>query len=385
MKALLEGSLSSALQEAAANANAVDADSRFPIEAVRELKKARLLGALVPRECGGLGLSLSETAAVCHALGTACASTAMIFAMHHSQIACLVTHARTQPWFSDLLQRVADEQLLLASVTSEVGTGGSIRTSRCAIEGDGPTFRLEKHATAISYGAHADVLTVTARRDAAAAASDQVLVAACSGDYTLDRTTIWDALGMRGTCTDGFVVRIAAERCQVVDVPYAEVAETMLAASHTLWSAVWLGVATDAVQRARMSLRDDMRRKRGEGSASASRLATACGKLLTVQQGLASVLHALERQMQAGGPLSTSSLATLNMLKMSVSEATLQAAMEALAIVGISGYRNGGEYSMGRHLRDLMSAPLMIGNDRIRDNTANLLLMQMPQLGRFEF
>ncbi|MFS8933889.1 hypothetical protein [Cupriavidus taiwanensis] len=29
---------------------------------------------------------------------------------------------------------------------------------------------------------------------------------------------------------------------------------------------------------------------------------------------------------------------------------------------------------LGRHLRDLLSAPLMINNDRILTNTANLLL-----------
>ena len=31
---------------------------------------------------------------------------------------------------------------------------------------------------------------------------------------------------------------------------------------------------------------------------------------------------------------------------------------------------------MGRALRDVMSAPLMINNDRILSNTANLLLVQ---------
>jgi acyl-CoA dehydrogenase len=35
---------------------------------------------------------------------------------------------------------------------------------------------------------------------------------------------------------------------------------------------------------------------------------------------------------------------------------------------GLSGYRNDGEFSIGRHLRDILSAPIMISNDRILAN-----------------
>ena len=45
-------------------------------------------------------------------------------------------------------------------------------------------------------------------------------------------------------------------------------------------------------------------------------------------------------------------------------------------VVGIAGYKNGTPFSLGRQLRDVLSAPLMISNDRILSNTANLLLVQ---------
>ena len=45
-------------------------------------------------------------------------------------------------------------------------------------------------------------------------------------------------------------------------------------------------------------------------------------------------------------------------------------------ICGMAGYKNDSPFSIGRHIRDLMSAPLMISNDRIELNTANLLLAQ---------
>jgi acyl-CoA dehydrogenase len=48
---------------------------------------------------------------------------------------------------------------------------------------------------------------------------------------------------------------------------------------------------------------------------------------------------------------------------------------EALAICGIAGYRNDSPYSLGRHLRDAHGAGLMVNNDRIYGNTAQMLLV----------
>jgi acyl-CoA dehydrogenase len=43
-------------------------------------------------------------------------------------------------------------------------------------------------------------------------------------------------------------------------------------------------------------------------------------------------------------------------------------------VTGIAGYRNDGPFSVGRHLRDVLSAPLMVANDRILANTAGLVV-----------
>ncbi len=50
----------------------------------------------------------------------------------------------------------------------------------------------------------------------------------------------------------------------------------------------------------------------------------------------------------------------------------------ATMICGMASYKNGTPYTLGRHIRDLHSAPLMISNDRIEANTANLLLALRP-------
>jgi acyl-CoA dehydrogenase len=49
--------------------------------------------------------------------------------------------------------------------------------------------------------------------------------------------------------------------------------------------------------------------------------------------------------------------------------------MSAMQACGLAGYRNDGEFSIGRHLRDVLSSPVMISNDRILANLAMASLL----------
>jgi hypothetical protein len=100
---------------------------------------------------------------MCYALGRACASTAMIFAMHQTKVACLVRHGAGSAWHETLMRRVASEQLLLASSTTEGQNGGNIRSSAAAVEHMGAEISLVRNATVISYGAQADGIVTIAR------------------------------------------------------------------------------------------------------------------------------------------------------------------------------------------------------------------------------
>ena len=151
---------------AAKNADAVDRDARFPEEAFLAAREQRLLDILVPVDLGGDGASVSDVVDVCYVLGRACASTAMIFAMHQIMVAILVRHARNSPWHNRLLHQLSTEQMLLASSTTEGQGGGDLRTSACAVERTGSRMALAKSATVVSYGAQADGLLMTARRSA---------------------------------------------------------------------------------------------------------------------------------------------------------------------------------------------------------------------------
>ena len=149
---------------AAAHADKVDRDARFPGEAFEAARKARLLGLLVPTELGGDGGTVSDAAEACHALGRACASTGMVFAMHQIMVAILVRHGLASAWHRGMLRDIAANQWLLASSTTEGTGGGDLRASACAVQVDGARMSLAKNATVISYGAEADAIVTTARR-----------------------------------------------------------------------------------------------------------------------------------------------------------------------------------------------------------------------------
>jgi acyl-CoA dehydrogenase len=80
-------------------------------------------------------------------------------------------------------------------------------------------------------------------------------------------------------------------------------------------------------------------------------------------------------------PMPLGFTADMNTLKTTVSELCLAVVQHAFMVCGIQGYKNGTEFSLGRHVRDLLSAPIMINNDRMLEGAGNLLLMQKPDLG----
>jgi acyl-CoA dehydrogenase len=355
----------------------VDRDGRFPHETLRALKDARLLGAMIPKDLGGEGASLADIAEVCACLGQSCASSAMMFAMHQIKVSSLISHGQTSEWHRAFMHRITDEQLLLASSTTEAGIGGDLRNSLCAIEPDSDNFRLDKDASVISYGTHADAILVTARRSGDATTSDQVLAVLVRGQYTLERTTSWDTLGMRGTCSEGFILKAQAPLVQILPKPFADIAaQSMLATSHLLWSSLWYGIANNAVVRAQNYTRAEARRRPNVTPPGALRIAEAASMLQLMKSNTVDGLRRYEYAQTNADELSSIGFAVaMNNVKIGASKLAVEIINLAMLVCGIMGYKNDTPFSLGRHLRDAMSAQLMISNDRIFGNTSNLLLV----------
>jgi acyl-CoA dehydrogenase len=357
-------------------ADEVDRDARFPVEAFDAMREAGLLAALVPAELGGAGASLREVAQVTRALGTHCSSTALIFAMHNVQVACLARHGKNAP-LRDFLAEVGQAQLLLASATSELGTGGDLRTSSCAVSSSSERFTLEKHVPVISYGAHADAILATARRTPSSAAADQVLVLCRAPGLTLEQTSEWETLGFRGTCSPGFKLTAAGDSAQILPAPFAEIATaTMVPVAHVLWSAAWLGVATAAFERARHYLRAEARRRPGVtplGAESLAELSAMLQQMVELVQGSANHFDAVCDDPRELARLSFT--LEMNNLKVSASKQVVDIVSQALAICGLDAYRLDTVHTMSRLLRDAHGAVIMTSNNRMLANNARMLLI----------
>jgi len=369
---------------AAPAAHEVDRDARFPHETLAALREARALSAAVPAAAGGAGLTLSELGQLCQALGQGCGASAMVLAMHTIQVACLVRHAAGSAFVAGYLRELVEQQRLLASMTSEVGTFGDTRTSVCAVEPDPAApdrARLAKEATTGSYCAQADAILVTARRTPEAAPGDQSLVLVRREDCRLVQLGSWDTLGMRGTCSPAFQLEAGFARAQVLPTAFADIsAQTMVPYSHVLWSALWSGIAADAHGRAAAFVRGQARKNPGTTPPTALRLAELTVKLQAMRHHWLSVAAEFDA-LPAPAPDAAHPLARIgwslkfNSLKTACAERAPEIVHGALQVVGILGYKNDTPFSLGRQYRDALSASLMISNDRIAAQSANMLLV----------
>jgi acyl-CoA dehydrogenase len=371
---------------AAAAAAAVDRDARFPAEAFAALRGERLLGVMLPRDLGGEDAGMSDLVDICYRLGQACASTAMIYAMHQSCVACVLRHGRDSAWHAGLLRRIAAEQLLLASSTTEGQAGGNVRQSAAPVEPAPTGIRLERAASVVSYGAQADAIITTARRNAASAPSDQVLVAFLKDDYTLETTGGWDALGMRGTCSAGFTLKASGLAEQILPEPYERIhPQSMVPVSHLLWSATWAGIAAGAVERARLFLRRAARQTSAPLPPGAAHFTKASASLQTLRSLIAGAVRAYEQHADdARALMSVDFQARINLTKVQASELAVAIVLDAGRACGLAGYRNDSEFSMGKALRDVLSAPIMISNDRILANLATTALLTAVPASLYE-
>lgn len=378
-QAFLESIRRIADEVAAPNADGVDRDARFPTETIEALRADGALAALVPTELDGGGMRLETIATAVFELGRRCGASGMVFGMHQIQVATLIRHADGAPCFQAYLRELGREQRLIASVTSEIGTGGDIGRSIAAVTpADDGRATFEKAAPTVSYGSYADDFLTTLRRTPDAEPGDQVLALTRRDQTTLEQNGTWDPLGMRGTCSPGFTVRAEFPIDQIMPTPFSTIApESMVPVTHVLWSHLWLGIATDAFDRARAFVRASARGRPEAAQPLALRLSHLMTDLALLRAEVGSGLRDFTEASEADRERLTTMATILrfNNLKLAASEHAPKICQGALGVTGIVGFKNDTPFSVGRHIRDSMSASLMVANERIHQTNASLLLI----------
>ena len=361
----------------APHADAADRDARFPSEAFAAIKLEKLLSSYIPTKFGGDGLTISQLCKVCEVMAHYDASTAMIFAMHQIQVACIVDHAQDNEFFSQYLREICDQQLLLASATTEMGVGGDVRSSICAVNIKGDRFALTKKAPVISYALNSDAIMVTCRSSEDARSSDQSVVLVKTSDRELEQITGWDTLGFRATCSCGFVLKSAGDARQVMPVPYADIlAKSMHPVSHLTWGALWTGLAASAVDIARKTVREAARKNPDVPPVSALRLSEVNEVLFSMRSGLYEAINEYQSLLEAGDDRAFENFGfaiKINNVKVRCSEMVVDSRWARHCKLWVfPDTRMTAAKSLSRHLRDAYGASLMVNNDRIRGHNATM-------------
>jgi acyl-CoA dehydrogenase len=154
--------------------------------------------------------------------------------------------------------------------------------------------------------------------------------------------------------------------------------------SHTVWSSLWLGIATDAVNKARGFVRAEARKTPGTLPPSALRLAEVDSTLFTMRNSVQQVVDEYHQMLVDDiGDGESSRFASnfgfgirVNNLKVTASELLVEIVGKAMLICGIAGYRNDSQHSLTRQLRDAYGAALMVNNDRILGQSSMMQIVQ---------
>ena len=205
---------------------AVEADrsGEFPLEHVRTISEAGLLGLTVPVGYGGLGGGLRDLSAATFAMATACPSTALayFFQCSGSSRGLLPLAAADAGLFADedvplvrafgekVLRRMGAEGRWVANFASE-----SVRTKDAAV-----TIATEASRTAggwlingvKSFGCAtgvADDYLVTAKLEGGDTAESLAVFLVPRDTPGVSDRAKWDAIGMRATATHGIVLEDA--------------------------------------------------------------------------------------------------------------------------------------------------------------------------------
>ncbi|KAA2254635.1 acyl-CoA dehydrogenase [Solihabitans fulvus] len=359
------------------NAAAADEQAAFPSDSFQALRDNHLLSLVVPREYGGGGASLQTFLEVTGELAGACLSTGQLWAMHGSHVDTIVRHGSPE-LRADLLPRIAENELYIASATSEKGRSSSLFVAHSPLAADGDRVVVDRAAPVVSGGAHADGYLITMRASAEASEHDVCLVYADRHDLRTELAGEWNTLGMRATESIGMRLTGVVPASNVIGAggQFAALArESMIPISHLSWSAAWLGAARGA-------FRELVRWFAKSGAPDMSdlfheRLARVRLDLELVSAYLTRVREEVDLARIEGGSVAHSrAQLQINALKVVASDLSFRAVDHMVQLAGLRiGYAKNSPIALERCFRDLRSASLNHANDGLRVGIGALCLL----------
>src|SRR5215210_1777587 len=233
----------------------VDAEGRFPREAVDALAKAGLLGLTVPVEYGGMGQGIRVACAALDEIAQRCASTAMIYLMHLCGCSVYVAHPRA---VEDTLRQVTRGEHLTTLAWSEKGSRSHFWAPVNQAAQNNGHIVLNAQKSWVTSAGIAEGYVVSTRTAGAEEPTDTSLYLLFKEDEGFTVSAPWNGLGMRGNASAPMTLQdceIPAERalCEPHD-GFRTMLEVVLPWFNLGNAAVSVGIAEAATSATRSHL-----------------------------------------------------------------------------------------------------------------------------------
>lgn len=173
----------------------VDAEGKFPGDAVDALGDAGFLGLTVPLPFGGMGKGPRVAAALLEALAERCSSSAMVYLMHLCGVAC---YAAVPDRTSDFLSAAARGRHLSTLAFSERGSRSHFWAPVSRAVRNNGRVSLSAEKSFVTSAGCADGYVVSTLDANAATPLASTLYLVLSSDRGVNASTPWDGLGLRG-------------------------------------------------------------------------------------------------------------------------------------------------------------------------------------------
>ncbi len=187
----------------APHAGDVDANSRFPREALSALSSEGFLGLTVPTDFGGQGRGLRAAAAAVETVSQRDASAGMVFLMH---LCGIQAYAANQAVCGDYLQAAAKGNHLTTLAWSERGSRSHFWAPMSEETQSGENVSLNGVKSWVTSAGEADGYVVTTRMAGAVSPMAVTLYTVERGDSGFSIESPWDALGLKGNASAPMVM-----------------------------------------------------------------------------------------------------------------------------------------------------------------------------------
>lgn len=349
--------------ELAPRAGEFDREERLPREVVERMADEGFLGATVPVEWGGLGLTPIEYGELTEIIGKACASTRALLTVHASLVAQTLAGRTSrrikEKYLPDLARgrRIACFALSEAESGSDAGSEAGGMSTRYTRKGD--VFLLNGRKKWISFAGIADVFLVFA--------VDNGVVSAFLVDRDMPGVETFPMSGMLGNRATHMAeivlsdVEVPAENLvSGIGAGFAFVANTAL--FHGRYSIAWAGVALAQAALEEMCTYAVRRRQFG------SRIGSFQLVQGMIADAVTSVSAARELCVRAGrlsAERSPDAIAATNIAKYFSSTAACRVTSNAVQVLGGNGCWNG--YPAERLFREAKILEIIEGTSQVQE------------------